>query len=180
MKRIALSLVLGLACASFAGISPVFAQHAQTRKGFWFNGGLGYGSLGCGGCGTRTGSVSGNFSLGGTLNKNAILGVGMSGWTKSEFGTTLTVGTLDLRARFYPAPAGGFFLTGGVGVGTVSAGISGIGAGSETGLAILLGLGYDFRVAPNVSVTPFWNGFAVRTSNTSPNVGQLGVGITVH
>jgi hypothetical protein len=181
MKRFALSFVLGLFCLSFAGVTPTFAQkNAQTRKGFWFNGGLGYGSLGCDGCASRTGAVSWDISLGGTINPKAVLGVGTSGWTKSQFGATLTVGTLDLRARFYPASKSGFFLTGGVGVGSVSTAISGIGSGRETGLAILIGLGYDFRVAPNVSVTPFWNGFALRTSNTTPNVGQIGVGITVH
>ena len=180
MKRLALSLVLGLVCVSSIGVAPMFAQkHAQTRKGFWFNGGLGYGSLGCDGCGGRTGSVSGNLALGGTVSPQILLGVGLSGWTKSELGATLTVGTVDARIRFYPSPAGGFFLTGGIGVGTVSAGFGGVG-GSETGLGVLLGLGYDVRVAPNVSITPFWNGFAVRTANTSPNVGQLGVGVTVH
>src|SRR5258705_5518637 len=69
MKRLALSLVLGLVCVSSVGVAPMFAQkHAQTRKGFWFNGGLGYGSLGCDGCGGRTGSVSGTLALGGTLS----------------------------------------------------------------------------------------------------------------
>lgn len=181
MKRFALSLVLGLVCVSFAGVTPTLAQkNPQTRKGFWFNGGLGYGSLGCDGCASRTGAVSWDISLGGTIGPKALLGVGSSGWTKSQFGSTLTVGILDLRARYYPAAKGGFFLSGGVGVGTVSTAISGIGSGSETGLAILIGLGYDIRVAPNVSVTPFWNGFAARTSNTTPNVAQFGVGITVH
>jgi hypothetical protein len=30
-----------------------------------------------------------------------------------------------------------------------------------------------------VSLTPFWNGIAVRTSNTDANVGQLGLSLTV-
>lgn len=45
---------------------------------------------------------------------------------------------------------------------------------------MLLGLGFDVRVGRNVSLTPFWNGFAVRSPNADANVGQLGVGITVH
>lgn len=180
MKRFALSLALGLVCASFVSVAPVRAQNAQIRKGFWFNGGLGYGSLGCDGCSGRTGAASWDLSLGGTISPTFLLGVGTSGWTKSQFGATTTVGTLDLRAHFYPSAKGGFFLTGGVGASSVSTAISGIASGSETGLAILIGLGYDIRVASNISITPFWNGFAVRTSNTTPNVGQLGVGITVH
>lgn len=181
MKRFALSIVLGLICMSFVSVAPIVAQkNAQTRKGFWFNGGLGYGSLGCDGCNSRTSAVSWDVSLGGTIGPKAIVGVGTAGWTKSQLGATLTVATVDLRARFYPATKSGFFLTGGVGVGSVSTALSGVAAGSETGLAILIGLGYDIRVASNVSVTPFWNGFAARTSNTTPNVGQLGIGVTFH
>ena len=180
MKRLPQSVLLSLVCTLFLGVAPVLAQKAQARHGFWFNGGLGYGSLGCDGCGTRTGSVSGGLSLGGTINSHLLIGVGTAGWTKSESGATLTVGTLDVRARVYPKASGGFFLTGGIGVGSVSAGLSGFGAASETGGAFLLGLGYDIRVGPMVSLTPFWNGFAVKTSSTSSNVGQFGLGVTVH
>ena len=101
-------------------------------------------------------------------------------WTKSEGGETLTVGTLDARIRFYPSATGGFFLTGGVGLGSISAGVSGLGSASETGLGLLLGLGVDIRVAKNLSFTPFWNGFAVRSSGSDANVGQIGVGLTIH
>jgi hypothetical protein len=44
----------------------------------------------------------------------------------------------------------------------------------------LVGLGYDIRVGQNVSLTPYWNGFAMSSSNTDANVGQLGLGVTVH
>ena len=53
-------------------------------------------------------------------------------------------------------------------------------SGSETGVGLVLGLGFDIRVGTNVSLTPFWNGYAVRSSDTNANVGQLGLGITVH
>ena len=33
--------------------SLLTAQRPQTRQGFWFNGGLGWGSAGCDGCGRR-------------------------------------------------------------------------------------------------------------------------------
>lgn len=151
----------------------------QTREGFWFNVGLGYGSLGCDGC-SRTGGLSGGLSLGGTLSPKLLLGVGTTGWTKSEFGTTLTVGTLDARLRFYPNATGGFFLTGGVGVGSIGADITNFGSASETGIGIVLGLGIDIRIGRNISLSPFWNGFAIRTSGSDANVGQLGLGLTVH
>src|SRR5262245_24263934 len=42
VKRLSLLLALCILAAA-----PVSAQHPQTRAGFWFNFGLGYGSLGC-------------------------------------------------------------------------------------------------------------------------------------
>ena len=91
----------------------------------------------------------------------------------------MTVGTLDARVRFYPSTTGGFFLTGGLGVASVSAGGFGYTA-TETGLGMLFGLGYDVRVARNTSITPYWNGFAMRNSNTDANVGQVGLAVTLH
>jgi hypothetical protein len=156
------------------------AQNAQVRDGFWFSGGLGFGTLGCDNCGARTNGLSGGLSLGGTITPRFLLGVGSDAWTRSEQGATLTVGTLDARVRFYPSTTGGFFLTTGVGVGSVSGSIVGLGSSTETGLGLLFGLGYDVRVAKNTSITPYWSGFAMRNSNTDANVGQLGLAITLH
>ena len=88
--------------------------------------------------------------------------------------------TLTAQVRFYPSATGGFFMTGGLGVGSIYADVSGFGSNSETGVGALVGLGYDFRVGPNVSLTPYWNGFATTTSNADANVGQVGLGVTVH
>ena len=60
------------------------------------------------------------------------------------------------------------------------AGLSGVGSGSETGFGLLLGLGYDIRVGQMLSLTPFWNGYAVQASDVDANVGQIGLSITVH
>lgn len=172
-------VILGLAMGS-----SVTAQSkpdtGNARQGFWFNIGLGYGSLGCDNCDGRTGGVSGGLALGGALSQKLLIGVGTNGWTKSEDGATLTVGTLTAQVRFYPSATGGFFLLGGLGVGSISASVSGIGSDSETGLAALFGLGYDIRMSKNVSMTPFWNGFATSTSNSDANVGQIGLGVTIH
>jgi len=170
MKRLTLSML------ALALIATATSAQAQERKGFWFTGGLGYGSLGCDNCGSRTGSWSGGLALGGTVSPHFQIGVGMAGWSKSDLGATLTVGTLDARVKFYPSK-GGFYLTGGAGAGSVSAGFGGL-SGSETGVSMLLGLGYDIPMG-KLAITPYWNGFAVRTSNTTPNVGQLGIAISV-
>jgi hypothetical protein len=163
-----------------ASVAPVTPINKHQRRGFWFNGGLGYGSLGCDDCGDREGGLSGGIELGGSVSQKVLLGVGTTGWTKDEGGATLTVGTLVALIRFYPSATGGFFLIGGLGVGSIHAEVDGFGSDTETGGGALLGLGYDIRVGENVSLTPFWNGFAARTSNADANVGQLGLSITVH
>jgi outer membrane protein with beta-barrel domain len=175
--RMMVAAALGLSTA-LPGIAS--AQHKQTRQGFWFNIGLGYGSLGCQDCSGRTGSLSGGLALGGTLSQKVVIGGGTNGWTKSENGATLTVSTLTALIRFYPSPTGGFFLLGGLGVGQIHGSVTGFGSATETGAGVVLGLGYDIRVGNNLSITPFWNGFAMNSSNSDANVAQIGLGLTVN
>lgn len=161
--------------------SPNIAkQNHQAREGFWFNIGTGYGAISCKDCYGSVGGYSGGLSLGGTISQRFLLGVGTTGWYRSEGGATLVAGTVDARVRFYPATTSGFFLTGGVGFGSIGADLAAYGSDSETGAGVVLGLGWDLRVANGVSLTPFWNGFAVATSNADANVGQVGLGITFH
>src|SRR3954464_12612142 len=91
------------------------AQKAPLRQGFWFSGGLGMGSLGSDGGSSRETGVSGDIAVGGTLSPRWLIGVGSSGWSKSEQGGRLTVATLDARVRFYPSTTGGSFFPGGIG-----------------------------------------------------------------
>jgi hypothetical protein len=157
-----------------------FVRERRSRSGFWFNGGFGYGSLGCRDCSGREGSYSGGLALGATLSQRVILGVGTTGWYKSENGTTLSAGTLAALIRFYPSATGGFFLLGGLGLGSIRAEVSGIGSDTDMGGGAVLGLGYDLRLGDKVSLTPFWNGFAVETPDGDANVGQIGLGVTLH
>ena len=176
-------VVQGLALCvlgSVAVAASAEAQNRPVRDGLWFSGGLGYGAMGCENCSNYEGGVSGGLSVGGTISPRFLLGVGTSGWTRSEAGGRLTVGLLDARVRFYPRARGNFFLTGGLGVGSVKASISGFGSATETGVGAILGLGYDWRVSRNASVTPYWNGFAMRNDNIDANVGQLGLAVTLH
>lgn len=165
--------LLSSATASAQGTAP-------ERKGFWFNGGLGFGSLGCDDCDTRETGLSGQLSLGGTISPRLLIGASSNGWTKSEDGVTLTMGSLTAAVRFYPSATGRFFLTGGLGVATLDLGISGLGSASDTGVAALLGLGYDIRIGSNVSLTPFWNGIGGSFDGAGANFGQIGLGFTWH
>jgi hypothetical protein len=163
-----------------AVVATAQAQHAQVRQGVWFSGGLGVGSLGCQNCGSsRENGMSGDLSVGGTLSPRWLLGVGTAGWSKSEQGGRLTIATLDARVRFYPSATGGFFLTGGIGGASVRQSVGGLSA-TESGVGGLFGLGYDYRVARNTSITPYWNSFGMKNNNTDANVGQIGLAITLH
>ena len=174
-----LAAMAALLAVSLVTAGEARAQNPQTRDGFWFNLGLGAGSLGCSDCGARESGPSGGIALGGTLNKQWLLGVFSNAWTKSVDGLTLTVGTVVAGVRFYPSESSGFFFLGGLGLGRLDVAAGGESAG-ENGSGALLGLGWDIRVASNVSLTPFWNGAAVKVSGGDANFGQIGIGFTIH
>jgi len=183
--RTARSALVLLALVGTGAVAPreASAQYPQKREGFWFNIGLGAGSLGCQNCTGREGGVSGGLALGGTLSDRVLLGGATNGWTKSEGGATLTVSTVTALIRFYPSATGGFFLLGGLGVGRIDVSAAGGGFSfnaSRSGSGAIIGLGYDFRVGANVSLTPFWNGYAVSIDGGDANVSQIGIGLTIH
>ena len=166
-----------LMIASVIALLPSLADaqdRAQTRQGFWFNAGAGFGSLGCRGCDDRQSAVTLALGAGGTLSQKVLLGASIDGWTTSQ----RTVAALLARLRFYPSVTSGFFLTGGLGLGRWQA--DGTDANSsDTGTSELIGLGYDVPLGPDLSLTPFWNWFAIQTTNDDHNVMQLGLSLTV-
>lgn len=187
LKTSAFITGLLLGAAAFLAPQATVAQEPQSeetnphaRSGFWFNGGVGYGSLGCDGCASREGGIVVSLGAGGTLSQHVLLGAGIDGWTKEEDGTRLTASSLLATLRFYTSETSGFFLRGGLGFGTVEVQTSSFGTENENGGAALLGLGYDFRIGDNVSLTPYLNGVGVTTENTEVNFNQLGLSITVH
>lgn len=153
---------------------------AQERSGFWFSGGLGWASFGCEGCEGREGGVSGSLSLGTSLSQQLLVGVSSNAWTKSEEGARLTAGTLTATARYYPSATNGLHVAGGLGLGMLEVGVSGFGSARETGLGAVVGVGYDIRMMPNVSVTPYWNGIGMRIAEGNSNFAQFGIGVTFH
>ena len=206
MKRFFVTLFSTLLLVGL-GQSPLTAQNAvvvaspspsdHNREGLWFNIGVGYGTSGCGPCTQRDGGLSGGLSAGITLSDNVLIGGGLTGWRKSSGAVTVAAGLLTPLVRVYPSGTDGFFLTGGVGVGWIDFTLSNQlnrsptrsrawqwahGSANQVGYAGLAGLGYDFRVGNNASLTPFLNGFYINGDENlaSINVVQFGVGATVH
>lgn len=175
---------------------------AQTRQGVTVSFGLGGGSTGftCDGCeSNRESGMSGYLRLGGTVRPNLIVGGEMNGFikNKSENGVdgTIQVSYITAFAQWYPQPATGFFLKGGLGVGAVSLEATDPTFGSakleSTGLALNLGLGYDWRVGANFSLTPYANYLLANGGDAKINGGstneklganvlQIGLGFTWH
>lgn len=168
-----------LALLVLATTASLAAQRPQSRAGFWFHGGIGGGSLGCENCGDRTSGAAAVIALGGTLSRHVLLGGSTHAWARSENGATLTVTAAMAAAHIYPWANGGFHFDVGVGGGTTRLDFD-VFVIEEDGAAGLLGLGYDIRIGNNVSLTPFANIYSIKYDNGSLNVGQVGLGITVH
>src|SRR2546428_13998498 len=64
LPRTALALAVITACLAGSALAQQPRQ-PQLRHGFWFSGGLGYGSIGCQDRSGRTGSVGGDIAAGG-------------------------------------------------------------------------------------------------------------------
>jgi hypothetical protein len=146
------------------------AANAQTavprHSGFWISLGLGGGGLSCWTCEEHDGTNwpgaggGGYLALGGTVSPKLLVG---AEWTTgfifnidepSENGVAPQAGINLLSAivQFYPI-ARGFHLVAGPALGVAS--ITGGGHLIEApGMGVLLGLGYDLRIARKYAITP--------------------------
>lgn len=177
MKRFVLSAVL-IAFVAVIGSTDASAQSVDPHSGIWLGAGVGYGALGCDGCGDREGSLSGQLAVGGTMSDELLVGVGLNVWTDSENDATLTAGLLTAQARVYAVR--GLYFTGGLGIGRLSSDFDGLGGDGATGFGVMLGVGYDFRVGPNVSITPYAAGYSIETDPINVTVYHAGIGVTIH
>ena len=176
--------------------SEALAQHPQVRTGFWIGFGFGYGSaaVSCDGCANadRQAAATGFLKMGGTLNDRILLGGEINVWTKASGAVETTVGNTSFAVYFYPKPAAGWFVRGGVGhaLAVVDNAIGG-GNAQATGFGFVVGGGYDIRVGRNISITPVLNfylgadgdledhGTTVETG-MKHNVLEFGLGLTFH
>ncbi|WP_396202676.1 hypothetical protein [Gemmatimonas sp.] len=178
-SRVALLAVAAFSLAMATATTVEAQGKAQTRKGFWITGGLGGGSLGCDDCEGRESGATAQIALGGTLTPRFQLGATSNAWSKSVDGVTISQSGLMALAKFYPSATGGFFLQGGLGVGRFEVGDDSLTEGI-TGTSAILGIGYDWRVGKNFSVTPFFNGIGGSFDEGSANFNQLGISLTWH
>lgn len=156
----------------------------RTRTGFWFNGGIGWGTADCESCAeARVSGAAGVLALGGTLSQKFMLGASANGWIRDDGDITQTLSALSAVVRFYPFGRGDLYLLGGLGVSARAVKTAAAGDPStvtQNGSAAILGAGYDFRVARKVSLTPFANVIGVDFDGQGTGFTQVGLGVTVH
>ena len=151
--------------------------YPQTREGFWISFGLGYGSLTCDDCDGSTDGGIAYVRMGGTVSQRLLIGGDVSGWSKTEGNTTLTVANVGPIFVFYPDANGGFFLKGGIGFGNVEIERP-LFTIEESGPGITLGLGWDARVSRGFALTPFVNFTSVSLDGGNVNSVGFGLGFT--
>ena len=188
--------LFGTAAALVLLASPALAQGA-ARQGFTFSFGLGAGSAGFNYEGTssdRAAGPSGYLRLGGAVTPSLVIAGETHGWTHKDGSVTSTVGYLMAVAQWYPQPAGGFHLVGGLGVGMLNEEDSDPLSNyklESVGGALQVGMGYDVRMSRNFSLTPYVNflglgGGEPKIDGTSvggslsANVVQFGLGFSWH
>jgi hypothetical protein len=184
-----------LACAASARAQPI----PQLRNGFTASGGIGGGVAGvqCSVCANGAGAA-GYVRLGGAIRRDLVLAGELSRWRRA--GTTLLesqsdvrveLSTVDIVVQWYPRVESGFFVEPGVGLGVLETRIAdrvtGVKYRSGVSGGYQLGVGYDYRVKRNLSITPYATFFGVAPSHmgsTSESVHgnalQIGLGLTQH
>ncbi len=186
------SLLVALALPATA-----WAQRPQTREGFWISFGPGGGSASfdCDQCGTFPDALKGagptfHIRLGGTSSPQLLLGGEITGWAKDDSGISSGAAMLAGVAYYYPSVTGGAFVKGGIGF-TAYSSDDRVDETTSAGFGILLGAGYDIRVARNFSLTPVmtltYGGFgdwklnrATIADNFRQAVIDLALGFTFH
>jgi len=131
------------------------------RKGFWFGLGLGAGGESND---VLTGSGSGysdpfyqptiSLKAGGTPGDHWRLGGEILSWINEEGDAVESLSSALFVAQFYPFKAAGLYLKGGVGIGRNAVDFDyGFDVG-DTGLAGLIGAGYEIRLGRHIYLNP--------------------------
>ena len=182
---------------TLVGPSVVAAQRPQTRAGWWLSAGTGVAvrGYGCRGCDTLSTQPRGlgptlRLRLGGTFTSQLLLAMQVDVWLKSASGVSSFAGLLSPAFYYYPSDTGSFFF--GFGFGHLGyAGKDGSDNVISNGLGLIVGVGRDYRIGPNVSFTPVVNlilgglgalnaNDVLQGRNYNQTMLEVGVGITLH
>lgn len=177
---------------SCGGLREVSDHSGRTRRsGFWFAAGIGAGAEsfdardGLGWSDGKGGGM-GYVKLGGTVSRSLLLGAEAQVWGSTYYANPQydrALGSVLGIAQFYPAPAGGFWLKGGLGwalsnlrtydaFGTIT-------SQNQTGRAWSLGLGYDVPISRSVSITPSLDFVGQDYDDHGERLLNFGIGITL-
>lgn len=199
MYRSILTSVFGLLLSVTMLAGQQQEPNKNHRDGFWFQAGLGAGSLtvscdilGAVQC-SEEAEISGTarIALGGRLSPSVNLGGSVDVWVKVTDEVEVSHGTMSLVVMIYPSPTEGFWLNLGPGYSMYSEEAPGTILEVES-FSVLGGLGYDIRVGRMVSLTPFvdglfalpgkikLNGATIPDSKASVRMLGLGLAITLH
>ena len=132
-----------------------------SRRGFWFGLGLGAGGESNDFLGTESGGYSDHFyqptislRAGGTVGSHWRLGGEVLSWINEEADAVESLSSLLFVAQFYPFKTAGLYLKGGAGIGRNAVDFDyGFDVG-DTGLAGLLGAGYELRLGSRIYLNP--------------------------
>jgi hypothetical protein len=172
------------------GLREVSGRGGSRREGFFAAIGIGGGSEsfdandGLGWSDDKGGAV-GYIKVGGTVSQSLLLGAEVNGWAAryQRQGYDRSLASLLFIAQWYPAREGDFWLRGGLGWARDNLSVYGATGdinSHENGTALAVGLGYDFRVARNVSITPSLDFQGQRYDSHDERLVSIGVGVTFH
>jgi hypothetical protein len=149
-----------------AVVGSAEAQYNNIRDGFYSTIGIGFGSakFSCDQCdGDRQSGVSGLFAIGMAIDQPLIVGAELDLFYKRQDFDDGWIATITAFGQWYPASTGPFFVKGGLGMGWTQVTLqtpAGFESRSKSGFGYMVAVGYDWRIAYYLSVTPLvgWYG----------------------
>lgn len=132
---------------------------SESRQGFWFGGGLGTGagSMHCGICEhEREQGTTGYFRAGTTLNRKMLIGIEGGAWQRTGDAGKRRLLSLTAGAWWYPNPRHGYYMRWGAGISRWRASEEEQAVVSQA-LALIVGVGYEVRLNPVLSMVPYVN-----------------------
>lgn len=159
--------LIGIVALASLVASPLRSQTHQPLPRWGvvagFGIGMGSGDISCDACRGSQGGPSMHARVGGALREDLYLVAELDGFSSSEKADPLSqpatsLLAFDVVAQWYPRSAHGYFVSAGLGGGTVQMNRNAPGGDpitSPVGSAFKVGTGYDIRVTRALAATPF-------------------------